>query len=209
MPLPPADEVRVHVLDLTRAPEGLAHLLPSSDLRRAERQGARWANARAGLRKVLAGYLGEDPAALRIRDEGKPRLEPPSPLRFNLSHSGDLAIVAVATEREVGVDVERIEEDRDVQRLAKRMFLIAEQAAVREADDRALAYHRYWVAKEAFAKATGKGLASMRSFEVSLDGPEGPRLVHVGNDQREARRWSLSFIDDVPDGYVAAVAHEK
>jgi 4'-phosphopantetheinyl transferase len=208
MPLPPADEVHVRVVDLATPPPGMAHLLPSSDLRRAEQQGARWANARAALRQTLAGYLGEDPASLRIRDAGKPRLEPPSPLRFNLSHSGDVAVVAVATEREVGVDVERVEQDRDVARLARRMFLGAEQAAVHEADDPVLAYHRYWVAKEAFAKATGKGLASMRSFEVALDGPEGARLNHVANDPSEARRWSLSLLDDLPPGYVGALAHE-
>jgi 4'-phosphopantetheinyl transferase len=206
MPLPPADQVRIHTLDLTQPPRG--DLLPSSDLRRAERRGARWASARGGLRRVLAEYLDEDPAALRFHETGKPRLEPVSPLRFNLSHSGDVALVAVATEREVGVDVEKIDHRRDVHRFAKRMFLGAEQAAVEEADDPVLAYHRHWVAKEAFAKATGKGLASMRSFEVSLDGPEGPRLVHVANDERAARRWSLSLIDDVPDGYVAALAHE-
>jgi 4'-phosphopantetheinyl transferase len=206
MPLPPADEVRVHVLDLTRAPAG--DLLPSSELRRAEQQGARWANARAGLREILGGYLGEEPASLRIRDFDKPRLEPASPLRFNLSHSGDIAVVAVATEREVGVDVEKVEEDRDVEKLAKRMFLTAEQAAVAEAEDPQLAYHLHWVAKEAFAKATGKGLQSMRSFEVSLDGPEGPRLVHVANNQQEAKRWSLSLLDDLPPGYVGALAHE-
>jgi 4'-phosphopantetheinyl transferase len=196
------------VLDLARAPEGAGALLPGSDLRRAELQGARWANARAGLRRTLAGYLDDDPAALRIRDEGKPLLEPPSPLRFNLSHSGDVAVIAVATEREVGVDVEQIDPARDVHRLAKRMFLSAEQAAVEEADDPALAYHRHWVAKEAFAKATGRGLASMRSFEVSLDGPEGPHLVHVASDEHEARRWSLSLLDEVPEGYVAALAFE-
>jgi 4'-phosphopantetheinyl transferase len=207
MPLPPADEVHVRVLDLTRAPEGVGALLPGSDLRRAELQGARWANARAGLRRTLAGYLDADPTALRIRDEGKPRLEPPSPLRFNLSHSGDRAVVAVATEREVGVDIERVEAERDVQRLARRMFLAAEQAAVNESDDPLLTYHRYWVAKEAFAKATGKGLASMRSFEVSLDGPEGARINHVGNDPNEAKRWSLQMLD-VDATYVAAVAYE-
>ena len=207
MPLPPADEVRVHVVDISRAPAGVGALLPGSDLRRAELQGARWANARAGLRMVLAQYLDEDPAALKIKDEGKPRLEPASPLRFNLSHSGDIAVIAVATEREVGVDVERIEPDRDVQRLAKRMFLAGEQQAVEEADDRALTYHRYWVAKEAFAKATGKGLGSMRSFEVSLDGPEGARLNHVANDPAEAKRWSIDMLD-VQSPYVAALAYE-
>src|SRR3954452_24190193 len=138
MPLPLADEVRVHRFDLTGAPAGAGSLLPSSDLRRAERQGARWANARAALRETLAGYLDADPAALRIRDEDKPRLEPPSPLRFNLSHSGDVALVAVATEREVGIDVERVEQ-RDIDRLAKRMFLSAEQAAVHESADPNLA----------------------------------------------------------------------
>jgi 4'-phosphopantetheinyl transferase len=209
MPLPPADKVHVRVLDLTRAPEGVGGLLPSSDLRRAERQGARWANARAGLRRMLAEYLDEDPAALKIRDEGKPRLEPASPLRFNLSHSGDVAVIAVATEREVGIDIERVDPDRDVQRLARRMFLGGEQAAVSEADDPVLAYHQHWVAKEAFAKATAKGLASMRSFEVSLSGPEGPRLMHIANDPNEAKRWSLSLLDDLPPGYVGALAHEK
>lgn len=208
MALPPADEVHVHVLDLARAPARLAQLLPSSDLRRAEREGARWAHARAGLRRVLAGYLGEDPVALRIRDQGKPRLEPKSPLRFNVSHSGDVALIAVATEREVGVDVERIDERRDVESLARRTFLVGEQAALGEADDPLIAFHRHWAAKEAFAKATGKGLRSMRSFEVSLDGPEGPHLMHVGNDRAEARRWSLSLLDSVPEGYVAAVAYE-
>src|SRR3954449_11781288 len=173
MPLPPGDEVHVHGLDLTRAPAGLGALLPSGDLRRAERQGVRWANARAGLRRGLAGYLDEEPAALRIRDAHKPRLEPQSPLRFNLSHSGDVALIAVASEREVGIDVERVERERDVQRLARRMFLAAEREAVAESHDPVLTYHRHWVAKEAFAKATGRGLASMRSFEVSLDGPEG------------------------------------
>jgi 4'-phosphopantetheinyl transferase len=206
MPLPPADDVRVHTLDLTRAPAGDA--LPSSDLRRAEREGPRWAAARAGLRRILAGYLDEQPASLRISDRDKPRLEPASPLRFNLSHSGDVALLAVATEREVGIDVERIDPTRDITRLAGRMFLSAEQSAVHEADDPVLAYHQHWVAKEAFAKATGKGLASMRSFEVSLNGPEGPRLVHVANDEAEARRWSLSLLDDLPPGYVGALAHE-
>jgi 4'-phosphopantetheinyl transferase len=205
--LPPADEVHVRALDLSRPPGEVGGLLPSGDLRRAERRGVRWANARAGLRELLGRYLDADPAGLAIVENGKPRLDPPSPLRFNLSHSGDVAVVAVASEREVGVDVEAVE-DRDVARLARRMFLAAEQAAVAEAADPLLAYHRHWVAKEAFAKATGKGLASMRSFEVSLDGPEGPRLVHVANDRREAARWSLALLEDLPDGYVGALAYE-
>jgi 4'-phosphopantetheinyl transferase len=205
MHLPPSDEVHIRALDLTNSRAATA--LTSAELRRAERQGPRWASARAGVRTTLAAYLGSDPAGLRLDETAKPRLEPRSPLRFNLSHAGDVALIAVATEREVGIDVEAIDRSRDVGRLARRMFTSAEQAAVAEAADPQLAYHRHWVAKEAFSKATGRGLASMRSFEVSLDGPEGARLVHVGNDQGEARRWSLRLLG-VTEPYVAAVVFE-
>jgi 4'-phosphopantetheinyl transferase len=181
--------------------------LPSEDLRRAEQRGPRWAVARAGLRALLGRALDADPAALEIDATAKPRLEPPSPLRFNLSHSGDVALVALATEREVGVDVEEIRRRRDVGRLASRTMLAAERAAIDEAGDRERAFHRHWVAKEAFAKATARGIASPRSFEVSLDGPGGPRLVHVAGDEHEARRWSLHMLD-VAEPYVAALVIE-
>lgn len=212
MLLPPADEVHVWALDLSRSPGEVGALLSSGDLRRAEsiagaRQRALWVAARAGLRGVLGRYLDRDPAALRLRESGKPRLEPRSPLRFNLSHSGDVALLAVASERELGVDVEELDRSRDVDALARRMLLAAERAAVAEADDRALAYYRHWVAKEAYVKATGRGLASMRSFEVALDGPRGERLVHVGGDPAEAARWSLRTLD-VATPYVAALVFE-
>src|SRR5690349_23768292 len=106
MPLPPADEVHVHELDITRP---RADALTSAELRRAEQQGALWASTRAALRETLANYLDARPDALRFDETGKPRVEPRSPLHFNLTHSGDRALVAVATEREVGVDIERID----------------------------------------------------------------------------------------------------
>jgi 4'-phosphopantetheinyl transferase len=205
--LPPADTVELWALDLSRPPGEVGGLLPSEDLRRAERAGPRWAVARAGLRALLGRALDADPAALTIDDAAKPRLEPPSPLRFNLSHSGDVALVALATEREVGVDVEEVKRGRNLEGLLGRTMLTAERAAIEEADDHDLAFHRHWVAKEAFAKATGRGIASPRSFEVSLDGPGGPRLTHVGGDELEARRWSLHVLE-VAEPYVAALAIE-
>ncbi|MEA2448632.1 MAG: 4-phosphopantetheinyl transferase [Thermoleophilaceae bacterium] len=205
--LPPADEVQLWALDLTRSPGEVGGLLPSEDLRRAEQRGPRWLVARAGLRLLLARYLGGDPAALRFDERAKPRLDPPSPLRFNLSHSGDVGLVAVATEREVGVDVEEVRRRRDVDALARRTMLSSERAAIDEADDHHVAFHRHWVAKEAFAKATGRGIANPRSFELQLDGPGGARLVHVGGDEAEARRWQLHMLD-VAEPYVAALVTE-
>lgn len=202
--LPPADEVHVWALDLARPPRQAGALLPPEDLRRAERAGAAWLHARAGLRGLLARYLDAEPAALRLDETGKPRLAPAAPLRFNLSHSGGVALIAVATEREVGVDVEEVRPRRDV---GRRVFTTAERAAVAEADDPERALHRHWVAKEAFAKASGRGVASMRSFEVELDGPAGARLVHVGGDPSEAAQWTLHMLE-VADPHVAALVVE-
>jgi 4'-phosphopantetheinyl transferase len=78
---------------------------------------------------------------------------------------------------------------------------------VTEAADSSLAFHRHWVAKEAFVKATGKGIASLRSFELALDEPLGPRLIHVGGDPEQAARWSLRMLD-VAEPYVAALVAE-
>ena len=207
MPLPPADEVHLWALDLTRPPGEVGGLLPSADLRRADQLGPRWAVARASLRALLGRYLGVEPQSLGFRERGKPRLDPASPLRFNLSHSGDVALVAVASEREVGVDVEAVDRARDAERLSRRVLLASERAAVAESGDAALAFHRHWVAKEAYVKATGRGLSSLRSFELSLDGPEGPRLLHVGGDAAEAGRWSVRMLDVAPP-YVAALVFE-
>ena len=205
--LPPAGDVHLWALDLTRPLREVEGLLPSEELVAAGPRGERWAVARAGLRALIAGYLDTSPTALAFDEGAKPRLEPPSPLRFSLSHSGDVALVAAASEREVGVDVEAVRTRADVDALARRALLGSERAAVEEAHDRMLAFHRHWVAKEAFVKATGRGLASLRSFEVALDGPGGPRLVQVGGDREAAARWSLHMLD-VADPYVAALVTE-
>jgi 4'-phosphopantetheinyl transferase len=85
--------------------------------------------------------------------------------------------------------------------LARRVFTTREREAISRD---AVAFYRHWVAKEAFVKATGRGVASVRSFEVLLDAPGGARLVHVGGDAEEAAHWTLAPLD-APPGYAAAV----
>jgi 4'-phosphopantetheinyl transferase len=150
-------------------------------LRSAEREGA----GRA-LREVLATYLEAAPEAIRIvaGEHGKPELADGA-LRFNLSHSGDVALLAVARDRDVGVDVERIDARRDALGLAERVIGADGAAAVRAAPpaDRAMVFHQWWVHREAVAKCAGTGLATPP--------PDTPRQV----------------IDlDVGAGYAAAVA---
>jgi 4'-phosphopantetheinyl transferase len=157
---------------------------------------------RGALRILLGKYLAIEPTALRFATttNGKPRLDPPQKPLFNVSHSGTAGLIAIAG-TDVGIDIEQIKPRRDLDGLAKRVFTEREREAI--AGEEA-AFYRHWVAKEAFVKATGRGVTSVRSFEVLLDAPGGARLVHVGGDAEEARRWALTPLE-APAGYAAAV----
>jgi 4'-phosphopantetheinyl transferase len=120
--------------------------------------------ARAALGRILAEALGEDgPPALVQSENGKPRLAvEPGRLAFNLSHSGGLALVALAPGGvDVGVDIERIKERRDFARLAARWLPDADARAVAAVPpaDQAAVFYPAWTRHEARVKCTGVGLA--------------------------------------------------
>ncbi|MBS1861365.1 MAG: 4'-phosphopantetheinyl transferase superfamily protein [Actinobacteria bacterium] len=137
------------------------------------------AAARAALGELLAGYLGAEttasapdpggvpwPAgapALSIDGGGKPRLaQGPERLSFNLSHSGELALIAIAAGGvEVGIDVERVRPRRDPARLAARWLPEADAEAVAGAGEaeRDEIFHAAWTRHEARVKCTGAGLS--------------------------------------------------
>jgi 4'-phosphopantetheinyl transferase len=124
------------------------------------------ANREGGvLREVLGCYLGEEPAEIELQmgEHGKPALaDSSSPLRFNLSHSGGLALVAVTHGREVGIDVERIRPRRGLPKLAERALDPSAAAAVRATlpAERSAAFHQAWTRREAIAKCLGTGLGT-------------------------------------------------
>ena len=147
---------------------------------RAGRVGNRWVAARWALRGVLASYLQDDPATIELGadERGKPRLaDPDASLRFNLSHSGGLALVAVGWDRELGIDVERIAPRRNLPALARRALSAkeAERIETLPQDERLAAFHAAWTRHEAVAKCLGVGLGAPL--------PEAPVVVenfHVG-----------------------------
>jgi phosphopantetheinyl transferase len=136
--------------------------------------------ARAALGRILATALGEpEPPALVPEKNGKPRLEvEPGRLSFNLSHSGGLALVALAPGGvDVGVDVERIKERRDLARLAARWLPEADGRAVAAVPPAAQAavFYPAWTRHEARVKCTSVGLAGeppgreVTAVEVAID----------------------------------------
>jgi 4'-phosphopantetheinyl transferase len=146
--------------------------LPADERERAdgllrEEAARRWVAARWALRRALSQYLGVEPAAveLEIGENGKPRLAGGSGLEFNLSHSGGLALVAVA-ERQVGVDVELIAPRQDLPALAERALPATDAAAVRAAPaaDRAAVFYAAWTRHEARLKCLGSGLGSVPAW---------------------------------------------
>jgi 4'-phosphopantetheinyl transferase len=208
----PADTVHVWAVDLARGDDEcneLAGVLSEDELRRCANMRVdaarrRFIISRAALRLLLARYLGERPEEVSFvfGDHGKPALRA-APLRFNLSHSGELCLIAATSERDVGVDVERTRRRRDPLRIARRYFTAAENDAIERSPDPTASFYVHWVAKEALLKATGVGLAGeLDSFEVAVE--PVPRIVHIGGDPDEGARWSLELLA-LPGGYAAAL----
>src|SRR5262249_8152166 len=153
-------------------PDRLVRLLSPAELQRAERHRfldhrRRYAIGHGALRALLGGYAGVDPTRLAFRagPRGKPYLEHPHDLYFNLSHSGQLALVAVSRS-EVGVDLEKVRHLESLLDIARRHFSPTEFAVLEGAteDARLDLFYRCWTRKEAYIKAVGEGLA------MSLDG---------------------------------------
>ncbi|WP_433331302.1 4'-phosphopantetheinyl transferase family protein [Spirillospora sp. CA-294931] len=205
--------VDVWTLSLDAPPATLAAL--AETLSPAERERAarcrfdddrrRFVMARGGLRRILGRYLGVSPEELDWQRgrHGKPGLAGGRDLRFNLSHSGGLALVAVTRHGEVGVDVDRPRPGLPIEPFAARFFPPAEAGLVRAAGpaERAERFLRLWTRKEAVVKAAGGRLVQGLRVPVTAGATVRDPRGELGGD------WSFRDVP-VPSGYVAAVAVE-
>jgi 4'-phosphopantetheinyl transferase len=196
----------------------LRALLSEDEQHRAERfRGAEHAPhfvaARGLLRVILGLYLDIAPESLGFRygPQGKPYLAAGDlGLRFNLSHSHGLAYYAIALEREVGIDIERVRAETPCLDLARRFFSKEESAAITAlaTAERTEAFFRCWTRKEAYIKARGTGLSlPLAQFTVTCLPGVPARLLSTDGDPEQPSRWSLADLRP-PSGYVGAVAAE-
>lgn len=206
-------------LDLPDAEvDRLASVLASRERARAacfyfQRDRRRFVVGRAILRTILGSYLGIAPDRLTFAygSRGKPMLSVgcgDAGLRFNLSHSQDVALIGVTRCGEIGVDIECVRPLPDLDEIAERCFSRRENTSFRTlpASQRPEAFFRCWTRKEAYLKALGDGLARpLDAFDVSFLPGEQAELLCVHDDLDVASRWSLWGLTPAP-ATVAAVA---
>jgi 4'-phosphopantetheinyl transferase len=218
----PPDVVHVWRLPLAGSAAlaaGLRPLLSGPERARAARLATpaladRFVLVRAALRILLGRYCGSAPERVRLETgpRGKPRL--PSACRgagleFNVSHAGDLAVLAFALGRAVGVDVEPVRSVPGMEEVVRHFASAAERRAFAALPPERwpTAFLAWWTRKEAFLKARGDGLSlPLDGFDVRFSPGEEARLVRTDWDPSEAARWSMRDLELGPDHVGALVA---
>ena len=212
------DEVHVWKVDLS-APVSDVRVLSRDEHERAarfhfERDRRHFKIVRASLRNILGRYLNLPPQSLVFgqTEYGKPFLTNPEAagVLFNLSHSAEVALVAVAREREVGVDVEFMRADFATNEVAEHFFSIAEIYTLSglEPHLRSQAFFNCWTRKEAYVKARGEGLSMpLDVFDVSLAPEVSAAMLSNRVDESEPSRWIFQDVQIAPD-YAAALVVE-
>ncbi len=172
----------------------------------------RFVVCRTTLRAILGSYLRRRPGELTFAQGpyGKPYLNAARArgrIRFNMSHSDELAMVAVSRQRELGVDLERVRPVDEIESIVARSFAPAERLAFERVPRpaRLATFYRYWTLKEACLKACGVGLGrGLPEVDVSL--AEG-RPLCLSDAAGVPRYWRVHALDPAA-GYCGALVVE-
>jgi 4'-phosphopantetheinyl transferase len=204
--------------ELRCSDEQIQALLSPQERRRSaafhfEADARRYRVAHALLRDVLSRYLRIEPAAIEFRPNafGKPLLAGRAELAFNLSHSGDVSVCAIATGNSTGADVERIRTLEDLSELAAVSFSPGERVQLEKylGVELLKAFFACWTRKEAYVKARGEGLSiALKSFDVEVD-PHAPagKFCEVSGLSGPNAWWWANL--PVAPGYASAIVVEN
>jgi 4'-phosphopantetheinyl transferase len=221
-----SDEVHCWCASLDVPPEASARLYANltcdernrSARLRFERDRQRFIVSHGVLRDLLGRYLQSQPGRISYvyNAFGKPDLGPEfgGHLKFSLSHSDGLALIAIAAAADVGVDLEYIRAQCDCAEIARHFFSAAEVDRLNALPSHlyAKAFFSCWTKKEAYLKARGEGLSiPLNSFSVPLTTDPAHTCVDLyraPHDIAPAARWSLYTLQPAPD-YIGALAIER
>ncbi len=223
----PPDSVHVICIHLNQAMERSGEfrpLLSDDELERATRfridePRLRFTVCRGVLRLLLASCCGvaANDIAFQYGTHGKPELSriglhPDTPqIEFNVSHSHDLGLIAIAAGTPVGIDIEECNPKVKAIKLAERFFAPSESEELCNLpiDQQLAGFYRGWTCKEAYIKATGRGMSlSLSSFRVAIDPLQPASLKQVADQPNEPSRWTTLALDVAPN-YAATVMAAK
>ena len=175
----------------------------------------RFTVSRGVLKSLISNYLHIDPAEVEfaLNSHGKPLLSPKQNkinLKFNISHSNKRGIYAFTKDKNVGVDIEAIQEYADLEDVAelcmsdyeKCWFFKLPKAA------RCSTFYKVWTVKEAFVKAIGAGLYfPLKNVEVKIDKNYEPDFHAIRGISDFSRKWNIFPFNTVPN-YAASLVTE-
>ncbi|KKM64557.1 hypothetical protein LCGC14_1500200 [marine sediment metagenome] len=163
-----------------------------------------------GILRILSGrYLNQIPESIKFKYNkyGKPDYDFRTQIKFNVSHSGNLIVMAFAKTSDIGIDVEKMRNDFDVMKIAQNFFSPDEIHTLEALPEkeRIHGFYTCWTRKESFIKAKGSGLSfPLTSFSVSLDINKA-QLLRTAWDAAEKEKWHLfTFAPTI--GYVGAIS---
>jgi 4'-phosphopantetheinyl transferase len=164
--------------------------------------------AHIALRLILTRYTGLPPGQILYECDGmgKPHLTDKTGLHFNLSHSGNLGLVGICRDHEIGVDLECIRSVKSLNLVAMNFFTLGETEALNALPPRDLlkGFFNCWTRKEAFIKLTGQGVSfPLDQFEVRLAPGKPAGLVKLFGSEIPAKDWTIM---DIPYGRSVAAA---
>jgi 4'-phosphopantetheinyl transferase len=222
----PLDINDIHIwqgdLDLTTSElQNLKAILSEDELGKADRfyfpqDKNLYIATRGILRSILSKYLDTSPKLIKFTYglQGKPSIENSSRensasyknigIQFNLSHSQNLALYALAIDQPVGIDLEYLRPLKDALALAKRWFTASEYGEILCHPNPELTFFRFWTAKEAYLKATGEGLRDLKAVEVTITPENSLQLKTINSSRELAQQWSLIELNPAAN-YVGAL----
>ena len=159
--------------------------------------------SRAILNLSLKGLLekGINDLIVKRDKNNKPYLENTIGLKFNISHTGGLVLLAFS-KREVGIDVEKINFKFEFKDILENCFTRDEIINI---DNNIISFHRYWTAKEAYLKCDGIGLIrNLKEIEIISFGNE---FIEINDSKRNTISRLKSLNHD--DKYVGAICLEE
>ncbi len=196
--VPPLDDDEIHVW-MIEAPSGTSARALS-------------AFSQLKLERLLACYAGCRDAPTILRGEhGKPYAPELDGIEFNLSHSGRHALIAIARDQAIGIDIEAQGRRRSIDDIAERFFAPAESQALRALpeESRDAAFLRLWTGKEAVLKALGEGLSfglDRVEFELDEHGRLGA-LRHVASPTSTTEGWNWQALQPLDDHHATIAWH--